>query len=238
MNDKPQITLAMSNAHDNQLQRRKIEVLLDQAPVAISAGTIAAFICTLVFLQMADKFLISAWFCIYLLLSSIRYPMISRFNNAKITGKNYQQTLQLHLAISVIVGLLWSVLAIYLLSTLSADDSILVLLMIGGMIAGVVATNCVILAAYFAVSLPTAIPVVIYLLTDATPKTDVVGLLLGIFLVFMSYSAWKLNKLIVKALDLQFDNLQLLAALEKEKTQVTILNSNLEFDLARRKKAE
>jgi diguanylate cyclase (GGDEF)-like protein len=54
----------------------------------------------------------------------------------------------------------------------------------------------------------------------------------------MSFSAYRLNKLVVKSLSFQFDNLQLLGELEKEKTHVTRLYNDLESYLARRKKTE
>jgi len=223
---------------ENSLYQRKVEVLLDQAHVAISAGTVAAFICTMMFWQMVDQTFIASWFLVYLTLFLLRYHRISRFNSADTGSRNHHKALRTHLAFSVIVGLLWSTMGIYLLSALPLNESVLVLLMIGGMVAGVVATNCVILSAYFAVCLPTALPVIIYLLLDTTPRTGLTGLILAIFLVFMSFSAYRLNKLVVKSLSFQFDNLQLLGELEKEKNQVTRLNSSLEFDLVRRKKTE
>ena len=221
-----------------RLYQRKVDVLLDQAPVAISAGTIAAFICTLMFWQLTDQTFIACWFLAYLTLFLLRYVRISRFNSTELDSRNHRKALQIHLAFSVIVGLLWSTIGIYLLSTLPLNDSVLVLLMIGGMVAGVVATNCVILSAYFAVCLPTALPVIIYLLLDPTPRTGLTGLVLGIFLVFMSFSAYRLNKLVVKSLSFQFDNLQLLGELEKKKTHVTRLYNDLESYLARGKKTE
>lgn len=221
-----------------QLEKRKIEVLFDQAPIAITAGTVAAFICAVVFWNTPVQIIVSGWFGLYLVVYILRYIMVQRFNRSSIENRNYQPSLYSHLVFSVVAGLLWSALGIYLLATVEIFDSLVILLIIGGLIAGVVATNSVILAGYFAFSLPAAIPVIIYLFVDEASRMNLFGLVLTIFLLFISFSVYRLNKLVIKSLSYQFDNLELLEALEAEKNRVSQLYSNLEFDLARQKKTE
>jgi diguanylate cyclase (GGDEF)-like protein len=224
---------------DKLLEIRKIEVLFDQAPVAISAGTIAAFICMLVFWGKTDHIIILAtWASLYLLVYITRYYHVIQFNQSTADARKHGTALRLHLVFSSATGLLWAGLSIYLLASVEIDDSLIVLLVLGGLIAGVVATNSVILKAFFAFSLPAALPVIAWLFLQGASRTSLFGLVFGIFLAFISYSAYKLNKLVIKSLAYQFENLKLLDALQNEKNQVNLLYSNLEFDLARRKKAE
>ncbi len=228
----------MSVDINTQLEKRKIEVLFDQAPIAISAGTVAAFICVVFFWHTTATNTVNAWFGLHLLVYAVRYILILRFNNSSIENRNYQSSLNTHLVFSMVSGLLWSTLGIYLLASLEIFDSLVILLMIGGLIAGVVATNSVILSSYIAFSLPAAIPVIAYLFIDGSSRTDIFGLVLTIFLLFVSFSVYRLNKLVIKSLSYQFDNLQLLDALEAEKNRVSQLYNNLEFDLARQKETE
>lgn len=178
------------------------------------------------------------WLAVYLLVFCLRSWMISRFTHAPFESKNYAFALNSHLLFSTISGLLWALIGIYILAEMDTADSIIILLMVGGMISGVVATNSVLLKAYFAFSIPAAVPVIVYMLVSDISRMKFMAGALTVFLLFLSYSALRLNKLVVKSLAYQFDNLQLLQELEKEKNHVTMLAGNLEFDLARRKKTE
>lgn len=229
----------MSTDIHQLLERRKIEVLLDQAPVAITSGCVAAFISALIFWKTEAHQVILAWLGIYLLVFGLRYWLITRFNRIPIDKRDYNGVLSMHISFSVAAGLLWSILGIYVLDTLTIDDSIIIVLLVGGMVAGIVATNSVLLKTYFAFSLPASLPVIVYLLaSDDSSRMPIMGAMLATFVLFVSFSAIRLNRLVVKSLAFQFDNLQLLEELEKEKNQVSRLASNLEFDLARRKKTE
>jgi len=223
---------------NSRLERRKIDVLFNQALVATSAETMAAFITAAVFWQTSGKPVVAIWFVLNLLMYAIRYYLIFRFNNSPVETRNYENSLIAHLVCSAVTGFLWSGIGVYLLATEDFYSSIVILLILGGIVAGTVATNTAKLPAYFAFSMPAAIPVVVYLLFQDAPQMYLFGLIMSAYILFISFSAYRLNKLVVESLAYQFDNLQLLNELEQEKNQVTRLYSNLEFDLAKRKKAE
>jgi diguanylate cyclase (GGDEF)-like protein len=196
--------------------------------VATSAGAMAAIITAVIFWNTSSRPVIAVWTCIYLVIYAIRNFLIYRYNAAAAETRNHRRDFQIHLLFSAIVGLAWSAISIYLLAAEDLASSIVIILILGGIIAGTVATNTAKLSAFFAFSLPIAIPVVLFLLS----------IILAVFCLFISFSAYRLNKLVIESLAYQFDNLQLLNELEQEKNQVTRLYSNLEFDLSRRKKAE
>ncbi len=228
----------MESKTNTLLARRKIEVLLNQAPVAMSAGVVAALISTVSFWHTSERNIVAGWFILYTLIFPVRYLLITRFNLTPISNRNYSLALNSHLLFSTLAGLLWSALGIYLLSSLQAFDSFIILLMIGGLIAGAAATHSVILTAYFTFSVAVALPLIVFLFTSAEPGLNMFGLILGVFVIFLSFTAYRLNKLVGKSLSLQFDNLELLAELEKEKNQVNSLYKDLEIDLAKCKLAE
>jgi len=228
----------MESKTNTLLARRKIEVLLNQAPVAMSAGVVAALISTVSFWHTSERNIVAGWFILYTLIFPVRYLLITRFNLTPISNRNYSLALNSHLLFSTLAGLLWSALGIYLLSSLQAFDSFIILLMIGGLIAGAAATHSVILTAYFTFSVAVALPLIVFLFTSTKPGLNMFGLILGVFVIFLSFTAYRLNKLVGKSLSLQFDNLELLAELEKEKNRVNSLYNDLEIDLAKRKLAE
>jgi len=228
----------MNHILNTRFKKRKIDVLLDQAPIAIHAGLLAALISVLLFWSVSDKTLITGWFGLFCLICAARYYLIHRFKGTPAERRNYHTVLLLYLGGAALVGLLWAVLSIYVLETASLVEGVTVLLIAGGIVAGSIATNTVILPAFFAITLPAVLPVIVYLLMQDSAQMNLFGGFISIFTMFLSYSAWRLNKLFVKSLSYQFDNLQLLKELEQEKDQITRLYSNLEYDLERRKKTE
>ncbi|MEX2639623.1 MAG: hypothetical protein WD266_02975, partial [Balneolales bacterium] len=223
---------------DQRLERRKVVVLLSQAPVAISAGVVAALITMVLFWRNADPLILGSWFTLYLGMFAFRYYHIQHFNKLADEQRDYTKALTMHLVSSVVAGILWSGIAIYLLVTVDFYNSIIIVLVLSGLAAGAVATNAVKLAAYFAFALPASLPVGFFMLWQDSAQMNFFALIIFIFIAFISFSAYKLNKLVIESLSYQFENLQLLRELQQEKSQVTRLYSNMEFDLARRKKTE
>lgn len=230
MNNNPKI--------DSQLYKHKINALAGQATVAMSMGTVAAFIILLVCWGSPVRIQVAGWFMAYFMVYLVRYLLIRRFIKKPPEQRNYAQILRQHLSGAVLNGLLWSGLCIFMLNTLKSYESMYVLLILSGLIAGAVATNIILFRYYFAFVIPAALPVILYLFIDASLQMYMAGGIFSIYLVFITVSAYRLHNLVSASLAYQFDNLQLLDVLEQEKNQINRLYSNLEFDLARRKKAE
>jgi len=225
-------------AGDTRLEKRKIDVLFNQAPVAVSSGAIAALITVVLFWNVSEQLILLSWYGLYMLVFAFRYYHIQVFNRTPDNSRGHNRALATHLLGSVLVGLFWAVISIYLLATGDFYSSIIILLIMSGLAAGSVATNAVKLSAYFSFILPAAIPVALFMLWSDSSPMNFFAMIILIFIAFISFSAYKLNKLVIESLSYQFENLQLLRELEQEKNQVTRLYSNLEFDLAKRKQTE
>jgi diguanylate cyclase (GGDEF)-like protein len=220
------------------LDKHKIDALISQAQVAISMGTVAALFIFIVYWNSSIRFAITIWFGIYLLIYILRYFIVKRFNASQQDKQNYILIMRFHIISSVVAGLLWSAICIYLFYVYNTVESLYVLLVLGGLVAGAVATNIILMSVYYSFVLPATLPIIIFLLTHNSNQMNVSGIILLLFVIFITSCAYRLNKLVSDSLSYQFDNLQLLDDLEKEKIQVTRLYSNLESNLAKRKKAE
>ena len=224
----------MNSKHKNH----KIDALTGQAPDAIIMGTIAAAIIFFIYWHTSVRIAISIWFGVYSLVFLLSYLTAQRFNKIPADQKNYHHILNFHIAGSILVGLLWSSISIFLLNTLDSYENLYILLILSGLVAGAVATNIILLSVYFAFVIPASVPTIFFLLIHDSIQMNLSGIILSIFVLLISSCAHRLNKLVSQSLSYQFDNLQIIDKLEQEKNQVTRSYSNLEFDLAKRKKAE
>jgi diguanylate cyclase (GGDEF)-like protein len=121
-------------------------------------------------------------------------------------------------------GVLWAAGALVVAPVASLPHWLAYLLWLGGFLAGGVATLAPVMRAYLAFALPAVVPVVVFLVLAEDPIARGVGAILLVFLLFMVASAWRMNRAIVSALRLEFEN-------EK-------LNEQLRADLAHHIKVE
>ena len=223
---------------DLRLYQHKINALMNMAPVAISAGATGALLLFIIYWQTPARSVVSIWFAFYLAIYIVRSTLIWRFNKAQEVKKKHQLGLRLHIAFSVLAGALWSGISIYILTLFSSYETLYVLLILGGLVAGALATNAILISAYFAFVLPATIPVIYLLMVHENAQLGSFAFMLSIYVAFITIGAYRLNKLVSDSISYHFDNLKLLEELEQEKNQVAKLYGNLEFDLARRQMAE
>jgi diguanylate cyclase (GGDEF)-like protein/PAS domain S-box-containing protein len=135
---------------------------------------------------------------------------------------------------TVTSGLTWGLTTIVLIPGKSIAHISFALLWIGGLSAGTVAAYSVIMGAYFAFSLPALLPTALYLLAIGGRLETTIGVGTFMFLGFLSLNAFRMHKTLSRGLQLQFENTQLVAHLEREKERVDAINNQLEKRVAER----
>ncbi len=223
----------------SDFKKHQVNILIGQATTAITMGAIAACLFFILYYNTPARQVITYWLAIYALLFSIRYSVIHKFNKTIIAEKkNHVWILRFYNLTTALAGLLWSAAGIYMLDAFGFSENMFFILLLGGLVAGAVATNIILLSVYFSFIIPATLPIIGYLAVHPLTQHQAAGLILLTFVSFISIIAKRLHKTITESLSYQFDNLQLLEDLEKEKNRVTQLYSRLEFDQAQRKKAE
>ena len=221
-----------------RMHHHRIDALMKLAPVTLSAGIIAAMLIVVIYWHTAARPAVSLWFGIYSVINIVRYGMVKRFNKLPAENRNHARILNIHLVFSAIAGAFWAAISIYILNMFAAYETLYILLILGGLVAVALATNVIILSAYFSFILPATIPLIVFLLFQSNTQLVIFSFILSIYIVFISFGAIRMNSVVTESITYHFENLQLLENLEKEKNQVAALYSNLEYDLAERMKIE
>jgi len=228
----------MPNNKYSDFKKHQINVLIGQSPTAITMGIIAASLFFLIYFNSPIQHEITLWFSVYFVINLSRYVVIKNYINTAPEKQNHKFIFWFYNSSSIFIGLLWSGAGIYILGLFDFFETMYFLLLLGGLVSGAVATNIILLPVYFSFIVPATLPVIIFLLIQPAEQLKISGLILLLFVSFISIIANRLHKIISESLSYQFDNLQLLDDLKQEKNRVTQLYSNLEFDLAQRKKME
>ena len=221
-------------ATKGRLRVKQVEVLYDQAPVALSASLAAALVLVVVLWPVSPPSVLIAWLGALVLISSARVWLILRYRKATPEQRMQRPWRWWMIAGSAATGLLWG-LATPLLPPPDSPIHIgFTTLWTCGLAAGAIASLSSVRWGFTTFLLPATLPAALFLFAQGgTPETTMgVGLLL--FAAFLSFNGMRLHRSVTQSLCLQFENSALIAELGDEKRQIERLNAELEARVAQR----
>lgn len=193
------------------LRRRQVEILYEQSLWSLPGGLLAAVALAVVIWPAAPRRELLGWIGVMGVLTVIRLGLTLRYRHRPPADGEARIWLRAYIAGSAVSAMAWAAGAILVAPGQSLPHWGAYLLWLGGLVAGGVATLSVVMGAYLAFALPAVLPVSAWLLLapGAEPSHQTVGVVLPVFLAFMIAAAWRVNRAMVRALRLQFENQQL-----------------------------
>ena len=226
-----------NNEYDALFEQRKIGILFNESGVTLGISAIVAILISATFWPMADK-IISPWLIGYLGLCTLYYYLVYRYQQSKPEKKEYRYYFYSFSLISMISGVLWGGLCIYLLSISSIAFSLIIILTLCVLVAATIPTYALAMPIFFTYTIPAIFPTSVFLMLAEDPLLSLFGIVLLIFYIFIVITTVKLNKMIVKSISYQLDNLRLMDELKLKKTQILKLSDDLNTDIAKWKNIE
>jgi diguanylate cyclase (GGDEF)-like protein/PAS domain S-box-containing protein len=213
---------------------KQVELLYDQFRIGQAGSIASAFFLVGVLWTITPHSILIFWFTLVLIISTLRFYLILRFERCSGEDEQAEYWLRLFIAGAAASGITWGMATIILIPDRSISHISFVLLWIGGLSAGAVAAYSVIKRAFLAFSLPALLPTALYLLIIGGKVETTIGAGTIIYFVFLSLSALRMHKTLMRELRLRFENTQLIGYLEKEKKRVDRINDQLEMRVAER----
>jgi len=216
------------------LRARQVEVLYDQAGVALAATTVAGTLLAAILYQVSATGPLAAWFVAILALNAARYLLTRRFRETSAEARREDRWLAPFLAGAIASGLLWGSTVFVLVP---GDEQVyigLAVLWSCGLAAGSVASLSAVLRAYFGFVVPALGPGSLYLLAQDDLSAIITGAAQLMFLGFITLNALKTHESTRNMLQLRALNARLADSLAEEKDQIQQLNEQLEERVARR----
>jgi signal transduction histidine kinase/CheY-like chemotaxis protein len=218
----------------DRLRAAQVEILYDQAPVAIAATLAAALVIVGVFWSVSPLPRLLAWLGAYLLITLLRIGLVLRFRRATPEQRRDRRWLQGAMAGIAASGVIWGATVPLLPPSNSLLYEGFVTLWVCGLGAGSLAALSVFRPAFFAFLLPATLPGAAYLLAQETPAAVTVGGGILMFAGFLSLNAVRMHQTLLRSLQLQFENSDLAADLAADKREIELLNVELERRIAER----
>lgn len=213
---------------------KQVELLYDQLRVGQAASIASALFLVGVLWTITPHSILIIWFTLVLVISALRLYLIHRFERCSGGDKQAEYWLRFFIAGAAASGITWGMATIILIPDKSLSHISFVLLWIGGLSAGAVATYSVIMRAFLAFTLPALLPTALYLFIIGGKMEATIGAGTIMYFVFLSLSAMRMHKTLMRKLRLRFENTQLIGYLEKEKERVDRINDQLEIRVMER----
>ncbi len=213
-------------------------MLFDQAKVSILAVQSAVLIFSYIIWGHTDTAFLAAWTIVFSVINAARYALVFAFERSPSKEILYPQWKNAFLVSLFISGCMWGLFAIVALPSEHIFFTAFTVMVITGLIGGAVSTYAISRIAYIIYSTTSAFPLIVILMMQPDTAHQGFALTITVYYGFMLVSMLRLNKMVEQSVQLQFDNLDLLYQLGREKNHVEETNRTLELDIENRKAIE
>jgi PAS domain S-box-containing protein len=187
-----------------------------QSTLGIIATMVNAVVVALILAETVSRVRIGIWFGLVIAVSILRILSQQHVQNSELTSDNIRRHMTVLLAGLTISGCLWGSAGIYLFPVTSLAHQVLLILVLGGMVAGSVGVFASLMTAYYFYSIPTVLPMVIRISLVGEGMHYGMAVMMVLFWFLMTATAKRLNRDIRAFLHLKYENIDLIRDLEKE----------------------
>jgi len=221
-----------------QLQKAQVEYLYYQGLLGVRGSLLAAVILTIALWNDVSNLNLVVWFCCYAIACGTGETMVRAFYRAQGRGEPGLPWGRKFAALSTVGGLLWGATAVFLWPAHSIFHQALLTFVLGGMSIGITASHNPLKAAYLPFIPAVYLPLIGRFFYEGGEVPITMGVLLAVFMVYLLWSAQRMQTTIIDSLTLRFRNHGLMETLTREKTEAVKLNETLRNEITERERAE
>ena len=221
----------MKSSLEQLKESKKLEILLSQSRVGILGGCLVTTLVIFVFWNRTQHAYLISWFSFYMLLSGLRYYFTS---NVSLENLQIEKIDRIRIAFTIFTclsGISWGVMSVIILQADTLTYGLFIIIVAMGMTASGATLYAIYPSVLASFAVPALLPQAVFLLLHNGEIENVYGYSIFLFLFIVSLSIWRLRKLVLESISIQFENIRLLDDIEREKVQVSDLNKQLQTDL-------
>ncbi len=212
-------------------ESKKLEMLFNQSKVGVFGGCLITTLAVILFWGLVSRIFLCVWLSTYFLLSYRRYRIASGGYSVTPQGHNITGALFQYTLLTFLGGCSWGVMSVYILHQDIPAAEMLIIFLVGGLTASSAIVYSIYPGVFVSFAFPAFIPLSIFLLMQEESLRNIYGGMVFVFLITVTVSVFRLRRLLLDSIGIQFENIQLLDDIENEKMQVSDLNTQLQEDL-------
>ena len=222
----------------------QVALLYSHAPTGFVATLVNASIVVAVLAQKIHWPLLTIWFALVTVTIALRYGLVRVYQRANPQPEHPSPWRKRFLIGVAIHGIVWGLGAWLLFVPHSLAHQVFLAFILGGMVAGAVASLSSIMTAFSAFAFPALLPLVAQFFLQGGTISLAMGLLLVCFNAGLFVIARQHHTSVTESLRLRFENLDLIqqlssarAEVESVNIQLTTANSVMQLEIGDRKQA-
>jgi diguanylate cyclase (GGDEF)-like protein len=198
-----------------EVTSKSVELLYFQASNAYTSSVVAGAILAVLFWNKAPRLGILAWILTYGTMIALRHWLGIRFRTTPRRVEDAQRWLNYFAVVVGICGVIWGVYGAFLAQYADTYDLAVVLLALGALLSGGVVAYSVSLPVYLAFSIPTMVPIALWLTVSSIDGKRFLGLMVLVWVVFLIFAARRFRKFALDSLGYQANLEELAGQLKK-----------------------
>ncbi|MGO9566686.1 MAG: sensor histidine kinase, partial [Desulfomonilaceae bacterium] len=227
-----------NNIEPEQLQKALVEYLYYQGLPGIRGSLLAAVIMSVALWNDVSNLNLIVWFTCYAISCGIGEALVWAFHRAQRRGEPVLPWGRRFAALSTWGGLLWGATVVFLWPADSMFHQAMLTFVVGGMSIGITSSHTAVKEAYLPFIPAVYIPLIGRFFYEGGEVPIAMAFLLVVFMVYLLWSAHRMEMTIIESLKLRFRNHGLMETLTREKTEAVRLNETLRNEISERERAE
>jgi signal transduction histidine kinase len=216
----------------------QVRLLFAQSTVSVLATVVNSALLVLILWKSIPHYRLLSWLGLTLVVVWFRLLVVLAYKRSSQEAEAAGRWAFLFILGLAASGFLLGSTGIFLFPADSFPRQVFMIFLVGGMVAGAAGTYSVILHAYFAYSIPAVLPIIVRMLAQPTQMQLAMGVMLSLFVLLMSATAYYMHKTTARSLHLRFENISLIDKLTAEKFHAEQLVEALQKEVTERKRAE
>ncbi|MXS81734.1 EAL domain-containing protein [Nitrosomonas oligotropha] len=230
-------SLQQSN-HSTALLAEQVKLLYQQAPKALVVTLITSAALVFIFWNHVAKVWLLGWLVTIYLLTFVRFLLISSYFRKKPAIAESARWGWQFLIGTLFSGILWGSAGSIFFVDGSATHQLFLAYLLGGMVAGAMATLSSYRGAFMAFSIPVVIPFTYQVMTHDGDVQLAIAFTYLIFVFAMGSISHRLYQTVAESLKFRFDNFDLLKRLVHAKNHQKNINQELQAEIAEKDRSQ
>ncbi len=206
--------------HSGSLLAEQIKLAYQQAPKALFVTLVVAAALTLIFWDLIGKGWLLGWLAAIYSLTFARFLLVrAYFRKNPSVAESVTWGHWFYISV-LLAGILWGSAGSIFFVTGSATHQLFLAYLLGGIVAGAMATLSSYKGAFLAFSIPVVLPFTYQVITHESNIQMIIALTYLLFVFTMGRISHQLHQTITNSLKLRFNNIQLLKRLIQTKNQL------------------
>ncbi len=223
-----------------KIRAEQVRLLYKNASISMIGSLVNSVLLAVILWSVTDRALLMAWVAGIFIVTAFRYYDVIRFRRASDDPLSAVSAEKRFVAATALSGVAWGASGLLISPDTSVAHQAFLAFVLGGMVIGSAGAYAVVRRAFFAFSIPAAVPLFVYFLILGDSMHLAMSGMALLFTILMTAVALQIHTMTLTSIKVRYINMNLLSYLAsaKEDAENLALDLSAEIDVRKQTEAE